>query len=435
MQIQSLDDLTAADERALQFTPYGLSLGSALAPGAAAQYQQELIANSDLVQEAPRATTLAFDRIRRLHAYGVLFYDAYTITHDQCGLALELALRERFLAWHREQPLALKHKKSRQTIALEATNWDEVDRCLRSKQYGAPWVIETPHGDLDFTGNVKSLMLWARGVGLLPGHRSRGMDSLLHDARIRAGHMSYHLLGPIESVRAIRDLAEIVNQLWGRSTPGGRLFPAPLELEPMVISWTTDGPTAVTVATREQFDAWNALPEQDGVVVAARRDDDQLVAYDSWYERTAYSTELLWGPGPLKEARAWLEGRHIESPTPSQLDRAFAVRYDEISVDLPMRPAVAAALTGDATDGRWVLVRADHPDDAFSHAMHRRDGRRCVQLDESRGDDDAVRCATEDLYEGDHPGLQLTLARDGSTPRGEPADLVPPPRVSVPGWR
>lgn len=431
MRIQSLEDLAAADERSLRFTPYGLALDGALTPEGAVRYQQQLIANCDLVQEVPRATMHAFERIRGLHAYGVLFYDAYTVAHDQCGLALELALRERFLVWHQEHPGALKHKKSGRIVVLEATSWDQIDHCMRSKEYRAPWVLETSHGDVDFTGNVKTLMAWARGVGLLPGHRSRAMDSLLHDARIRAAHMSYHLLSPVEAVRAIRDLAEIVNQLWGHSTPGGRLFPAPLELEPIVISWSEDRLTA-TMATRDQFNAWNPLPDQECVIVAGNRDDQRLMSFDSWYERTDYPTVLLWGPGALADAGRWLEGRHIELLALSRLDRVFAVKYDETRVDLPMGAATAAALSGAAADGRWVLVRADHPDDAFRHAMHRSAGRRCVRLDEYSLDDGAVHCATDELYEGDHEGLLLKLEQDDATPPLQLGDLKLPRRVRVP---
>lgn len=434
MRIQSLDALATADQRSLRFTPYGFGLDGTLTPEGAVRHQQRLIANCDLVQEVPRATTRAFERIRGLHTHGVLFYDAYTVAHDQCGLALELALRERFLAWHQEHPGALRHKNSGRIVALDATSWDQIDHCLRSKEYRAPWVIETSHGGLDFTGNVRTLMAWARGVGLLPGHRSRGMDSLLHDARIRAGHMSYHLLSPVESVRAIRDLAEIVNQLWGHPTPGGRLFPGPLELEPIVISWSADGLSA-TMATREQFNVWYPLPDEECVVVAGSRDDQGLMSFDSWYERTDLPTVLLWGPGALADARRWLEGRHIEPLALSRIDRVFAVRYDETRVDMPMGAVTAAALSGAAAGGRWVLVRADHPDDAFRHAMHRSAGRRCVRLDEPSRDNEAVRCATDELYEGDHQGLRFKLEQDGATLRLQPGDLKLPPRVCVPSWR
>lgn len=89
-------------------------------------------------------------------------------------------------------------------------------------------------------------------------------------------------------------------------------------------------------------------------------------------------------PGP---SRTWLEGRPIAPITVSRLDRVFAVRYGEAGVDLPMGAATAAVLSGAAADGQWVLVRADHPDDPFTHAAHRSRGRQCVRLDECTGND------------------------------------------------
>ena len=64
--------------------------------------------------------------------------------------------------------------------------------------------------------------------------------------------MHYQVLSPIESANAIRELAEIINQLWGHRTPGGRLFPGPLELEPIVISWSADGQTTTVALTAGQ---------------------------------------------------------------------------------------------------------------------------------------------------------------------------------------
>ena len=60
--------------------------------------------------------------------------------------------------------------------------------------------------------------------------------------RNNVAHPHYHLAMPPDSARAIRDLAEIINRLWGHPTPGGRLYPAPLTREPMVIAWRGDPP-------------------------------------------------------------------------------------------------------------------------------------------------------------------------------------------------
>lgn len=431
MHIRSFKELTAADPRSLRFTPYGLALDGELSAADAARYQVEQLNACDLVREVPTTTARAFERVRDLHAYGALFYDAFTVAHDLSDLTLELALRERFLIWYQQNPAAIKHKKSGRTIALEITTWDQIDEALHSGRDRAPWLVSTRSGDMDFTGNVKTLLAWARGVELLPGHRSRGMDALLHEARIRAGHLSYHLLTPVDSVRAIKDLAEIINQLWGHPTPGGRLFPGPITVEPIIISWPADG-MSITVARRDQFDAWDPLPDEECVIVAGNYDDRRLTAFDSWYERTSYPTSLLWGPGSLVEARAWLDGRRIELSPLSTLDRLFAVKFTTSSVDLPMRVAVAAALDGQKADGCWVLVRADHPDDAFRHATNRSAGRHCVRLDETPRDNNTVQCSTEEVYEGDHRGLQRVLKEHGLLPQARGCDLSLPPHVRVP---
>jgi hypothetical protein len=51
---------------------------------------------------------------------------------------------------------------------------------------------------------------------------------------------------PNHSSQAIRDLAEIINRLWGSRTPGGRLYPAPIKREALVIGWS-DGDTDADV--------------------------------------------------------------------------------------------------------------------------------------------------------------------------------------------
>ena len=134
----------------------------------------------------------------------------------------------------------------------------------------------------------------------------------------------------------------------------------------------------------------------------------------------------------VADARVWLEESHLDLPALSKLDRVFAVRYGDGGVDLPMVAATAAALSGAATEGRWILVRADHPDDAFVHAMHRSDGRGCVRPDEKNLGSDTIRCATEEIYDGDHHGLRLTWKRLEATAGREQHDPELPPHVRVP---
>ncbi len=49
------------------------------------------------------------------------------------------------------------------------------------------------------------------------------------------------------------------------------------------------------------------------------------------------------------------------------LDRLFAVRVNAATVDPPRNPDQFAGLPTEQQDGRWHLIRADYPLDAFNH--------------------------------------------------------------------
>lgn len=51
----------------------------------------------------------------------------------------------------------------------------------------------------------------------------------------------------MEAARTLSDLAEIINRLWGVDTPGGRLYPAPVRREVIVMAWNAAG-TATNTA-------------------------------------------------------------------------------------------------------------------------------------------------------------------------------------------
>ncbi len=98
MGIRSLEELRQPDERTLSFTPFGL--GGRMRPEDAAVFQQEVISHAELVPAVAEGTRKTFERLRFLHAYGVLFYDAFTVVEDLAHLVIEQALRERFLEFH-----------------------------------------------------------------------------------------------------------------------------------------------------------------------------------------------------------------------------------------------------------------------------------------------------------------------------------------------
>jgi hypothetical protein len=203
---------------------------------------------------------------------------------------------------------------------------------------------------------------------------------------------------PNQSALAIRDLAEIINRLWGETTPGGRLYPAPVEREVLVIGWSPGWSTgevgsSVTVMRGDQLvehdkpDGWAYL-----VVLGVPR-DEQLSEFDARYELTTYLTDLLWGPGTREEGLAWLDGALPSADQVTHLDRVFAVRRHDGKVYIPCRPEVLLALPEKARTGLWHLVRADFPNDAFAHVRHLDAEQPCPEL-EFGG------CPVEELAEG-----------------------------------
>ena len=100
MDIRSLEELRQADEQTLRFTSLGLATGGKLRPEDAAVFQQEVISHAELVPAVAEGTRNTFERLRSLHAYGVLFYDIFTAVEDLTHLVIEQALRDRFLEFH-----------------------------------------------------------------------------------------------------------------------------------------------------------------------------------------------------------------------------------------------------------------------------------------------------------------------------------------------
>ena len=212
-------------------------------------------------------------------------------------------------------------------------------------------------------------MGWARREGLLHGQRNKALEPLISRMRNRFAHGQYWLGTPVESARAIHDVAEVVNRLWGATTPGGRLYPAPLERDVVAIGWLTTkqglqltrhNPDQLPSHVREVGDDWTYL------IVLAVPDDD-LWEFDSVYERTAYPTRLLWGPGSASAAADWYREANIVTDTVDYLDRLFAIRVDGGTTYLPQRPEVVLSLPASRTSGDWHVIRADFPLDAFNH--------------------------------------------------------------------
>jgi hypothetical protein len=236
---------------------------------------------------------------------------------------------------------------------------------------------------------LDSLLRWAHEEELLPGQRNRRRDRLLTEARNHVAHgAGDHLLMPVESARAISEVAEIVNRLWGAATPGGRLYPDPIRREVQLVGWSPrdnvmSGQVAVPDHRQALFDPQVAVDELQAalpgkgaiddwtwVLVRAVLHDAGLMRYDSLFEVTTYSCELLWGPGSPTDLLTWVEQARPGSDAVSVLDRLFLVQYDRQRLYLPRRPGLVLGLDDSERAGTWSLIRADAPLEAFGHARN-----------------------------------------------------------------
>ncbi|MDP9164580.1 MAG: hypothetical protein M3O32_00665 [Actinomycetota bacterium] len=372
MDIRSLEDLLAPDERTLRFAPGGFLTASQLTPHAAAEHQQRTIAAADLVDAVPEIVRGSFERLRHCHSLGVIWYEAFTLAADLSYVVLELALRERFVEFY-AGTLSFVTKEG--PAVLHVRDFDDLSFQIRNDKRTKNWKLVTRADGWPTQAplTLNPLLLWARHEGLLGGQRNRHIEAVLPKIRNDFAHGSHRTGMPNESAREIRDLAEIINRLWGHSTPGGRLHPAPQAREAIVVGWR--GLDAVDRHIR--FSAHRlglGMPEEPGVwtylVLLAVPRDESLLAFDNRYESTSYPSELLWGPGTYEEARGWWKGAKVPRDEVQHQDRMFALRVVDDHVHLPRTPGGVASLPTEERTGTWHVVCADHPDDALQHVRH-----------------------------------------------------------------
>ena len=425
MKLRSFEELVAPDKRTLLFGPFGL--GGAMSAEQATQLQQAAIASADLVDVVAESVRLSFDRLRDLHTYGVLFYDSFTLVTELRWVVLEMALRERFVAFYSGAIPVVDRSGTAGTFA--ANSFDAISEAFRRSGSHDGWKLVRSPGAVPVAMplTLPSLLSWARSEQLLEGERNRLLEQrVFRPARNRFAHgAGHHVTMPNHSAQAIRDLAEIINRLWGSRTPGGRLYPAPVKREVLVIGWS-DGDTDADVERSLVTMRSNNIRDQrdrygDGwryIVVLGVWDDEELRDFDARYELTHYPTDLLWGPGGHAQCAAWLNGTNPTGDEVSSLDRLFVIQAHDGHVQPPRQPDVMLALDGKDRDVDWYLIRADSPFDAFHHARHTASGNSCS------GDD---RCPVEQLAIGSWFEVAEIINREPPTvpPRRPPPVCVP----------
>lgn len=428
MDIRSLEELRQADEMTLRFTSLGFATSGMLRPEDAAVYQQEVISHAELVAAVAEGTRDTFERLRSLHSYGVLSYDMFTAADDLANLVIEQALRDRLIEFY--GGVVPFEDAGGAVHPVPAASFDALYEAIHAEgrlRRPQRWRLRLRRtGDLIyFDGMLDSLMRWARGEGLLRGQRNRHLEPVLRKIRNHVAHGDgHHLVTPVDSARTIRDAAEIINHLWGSSTPAGRLYPAPIHREIQTVAWSpSDGSVMIGPASLPpdpQFAGWTC------VLVQAVLHDDGLGRLDALYETTTYPSDLLWGPGSMEDASAWLKQNQLTDDEVDVLDRLFLIQCNEGRVYLPRSPDVAAGLTEEERRGTWYLIQADYPSDAITHA------RAVVAGQCSAEDGPCANCAAETVGTGTWQEITDLAASTGLTitPR-RPGDIRVP---SVRAW-
>ncbi|MFJ7129002.1 hypothetical protein [Streptomyces sp. NPDC098101] len=422
----SLADLRTVDERVLPFNPYGF--GGRLSPEDALEFQQHVIAQYELADEVADGTRQRFEQLRHVYRYGVLCYDLFTMVGDAALLAFEQALRDRFINFH-EGEVSLRTKEGEVHVLKDVTDYgDFVERYKELK--GTRIQMGPDRSWIGFNGTLDGLYRWARREGLLRGQRNRGREKAITSLRNMVAHpSSFHLHGPVEAARTLSNLAEVINRLWGQDTPGGRLYPAPVERRTTAIAWNP-ATGSVSIGHAENLRSDTDEDEWQYVIVQAvfepgTAEDPTIFHFDTLFEHTTYSCDLLWGPGNRAEALQWLDSNPPRSDTCDYLDRVFLIRHDVDTLYTPQRPEIAAGLPEAEHSGTWYAIRADAPADAFAHV------RASVEDIESRHQrsGECRQCHADTLRKG-----TLREALTAAQEAGANVEPLRPPDSRVPGW-
>jgi hypothetical protein len=365
---KALADLRRVDERTLRFTPNGLGISVKMRPEDSAHFQAAAIAQAVAAEDVPDDVRNNLERARKLHRYGVLEYEFFTAASDYALLVLEGALRARFVSYY-DGAIPVLHKGHEETLA--AQTFDDVRDAARTAK------LRLSDGTVQQVPiSTGALLDWARRERLLSGTRTRVTDRALAALRNHAAHPVTHTINmPPDSARMIRDVTEVINRLWGHDTPGGHLFPAPLEREPRVAALAPGGKGAGTMrldqvaSAPEEWRTWQYV-----VCLAVEADDLTRIGADGLefahrpgFQTTAFPCEELWrGTWPELVEAIDVGTFEDRADTVMHLDRVFYIRTSGDELDLACSSENVLALPR-IPDGRWLVVRADSPWDAWLH--------------------------------------------------------------------
>lgn len=376
-----LGQLREADETTLRFGAWGF--GGRQEPSASAAYLSDLLGHATLADAVPEEVRLSFERVRTLFLYGLLEYDLFTAAYSLGHLVLEVALRACFASCYDGEIPMVRDGVADVLTAPDFTHYYEALRTARKRGQK----LRLDHDPTEpVPRGYAELYEWARRRGLLVGQRNVGVFGSIVRLRNYIAHPEGHSVNmPPNVFRFLRDVAEIINRLWGQDTEGGRLFPTPIArwvraaaISPERTASLTFGTVASVRSETDRHD-WTY-----GVFLAAH--DEELISTDATdpghlrfthipgFQMTNYPASSLWGPGSWKELLATLDAFSDEKPIDHVpfLDRVFYVRLS--TVEKPEYPRGGSdVLACDLADESvtWYVIRADFPADAYVYVRDR----------------------------------------------------------------
>jgi hypothetical protein len=365
---EGADELIRPDRTSLRFTPLGLSTSGVLTPRAAAAFQDQTIA-LDLSDSVPDRTRKLFKRLQTIHRLGIWAYDMYTVADGYAIQVLEHAFTERLLGYYGNHIPIVGLRSSDHDVRAES-----FQELLGSRGKGR-WRLKSlkmPGKTMPFDGTLEGLFAWARNEGLLRGQRSRRFDIVLPRILRRMRPLEYMVHMPVDSSRSVRLTGEFINQLWGAPTPAGEIFPAPIPRRTLVLGWSPRGDSMGTFLPEQLADQTDRS-DWRFIVVLGVDTAGALQDFHSDFECTPLPVRLLRGEGSWQETQDWLSHEPQPRDTVDVLDRYFVVNLRDSSP--PRQVGQLAALTGARRTGRWFLLQADFPLDAFAHIRAHQQGR------------------------------------------------------------
>jgi hypothetical protein len=277
---------------------------------------------------------------------------------------------------------------------------------------------------MPFNGSMEDLYRWARKEGLLGGQRNRHYEDVTVRQCHRVAHPdSYHLTWEVDSATAIRDLAELINRLWGEPGLGGR-YSQTAYREVLALGWSDRD--SLSTGRAIGLSGWREEEDYEVILVRAQWDDPTLSELDTAFDLSMFPVDHLFGPATRQGAIAWLEEHQPTDDHKAFHDRLFLIRRYGGRVDPPRQPEVAVALDANGRKGEWIAVRADHPTDAWVHARNQFDG---VATYNRFGDCQV--CATETVARGP---FRVVLAKAEELAGPIVADTRSAVRVPGPRW-